>query len=141
MSILTKALTGNLLNIYFNVKSVPIVNTLEDIYQNKELLLTTNHEILAALYQNKILDLAKAKELFNRTIHIQHNGQTQTDLLFKLIEGKIVMLENSMSIYYYLVQWNNWIHLLSISSYKYFPSNIGYRVNIKHPLAANITFK
>ena len=140
LSILTKALTGNLLNIYFNVKSVPIVNTLEDIYKNKELLLKSNYDTLNALYLNKLLDRGRAEELFKRTIHIQHTGQIRTELLFKLIEGKIVMMENSLSINYYLDQWNNWIHLLSLSSYKYIPSNIGYSVNIKHPLAAIITF-
>ena len=43
-SILTKAFTGNSLKTYFNRKSIPIVETIQDIYLNKEILIASDSQ-------------------------------------------------------------------------------------------------
>ena len=120
---LTKWFTGNLLNTYFNVKSVPIVNTLDDIYNNKELLLEAQLNFLDKMKNHYGFDSSKVKELNNRFIDFENKYHERDEkfMISNIIQGKLAIISHTLSIDGYLDNWKDYRHLITVSQYKYLP--------------------
>ena len=67
-SILTKAFTGILLNSYFNVKTIPIVNTLDELYTKTNLDIVCNMHIFDRIPENSEYTDEMLTELKSRSI-------------------------------------------------------------------------
>ena len=132
LSILTKAFAGNLLNTYFNVKSVPIVNTLDDVYNNEELLLKSNS--IQFLKDYLEYDSSKIKNLMNRAAQTQMKDDDEF-LLANVVKGDTVIMGNTLFINNFLERWNDWRMFLFVSNNKYLPGLVNYNVNKNHNLA------
>ena len=129
--IVVKAFTGNLLKSYFNVKSVPIVNSLDDIYNNKELILYSELNSIRKLNNSYGFDSNKVQDLLNRSIidNIQSNQPSQ--FLSRVINGKIVILRNSLIIEQITEVWKKWQKLFTVLQNKYLNSLANFFVK-KH---------
>ena len=76
-SILTKAFTGLLLNTYFNQKFIPIVETIQDIYSNKEISIAADSEIFKG---------------YSRRIDV--SNEMKTDILSRIIEFERKLMQS-----------------------------------------------
>ena len=91
-SILTKALTGILLNTYSNLKAVAVVENLQDIINNEKLLLRSvpiEIENLNGVYEIKQEQIKKLK---SRAIHFEKTfgDITSQEIFSNMINGKVV---------------------------------------------------
>ena len=107
-SILSKAFCGVLLNTYFNVKSVPIVNSLQDIIDNQDInIATDNGYFRSTLKGNNLASYEVTNDLVKRILKYQQhvnykngfftNAMINDNLLADLIMGKTVLI--TLSIY------------------------------------------
>ena len=130
-AIVVKAFTINLLKSYFNVKSVPIVNSLDDIYNNKELILYSELNSIRKLNNSFEFDSRKIQDLLNRSIidNIQSNQPGQ--FLSKVINGKIVILRNTLIIEQITEIWKKWQKLFAVLQNKYLNGLVSFFVK-KH---------
>ena len=131
LSILTKAFTGNLLKTYFNVKSVPIVNTLDDVYSNKELLIEAQPGHIMQLENRYGIDSSKFYDLRERVDNYYENHKERDDefQISNIIWGKLALLITTLNIEIYLDRWKNWAHLFAVSKYKYLPQYAIFKVS------------
>ena len=108
-SILSKAFSGLLLNTYFNVKSVPIVNSLEDIINNQDINVAINLSSLKKNIQDtNLFDQKTEKHLYSRVSKYQDQVDyisnyykfgfifVHDKLLEDVIMGKTVMIVHSL---------------------------------------------
>ena len=76
---MSKAFTGLLLNTFFFMKNIPIVKTLQDIRENKNLLITGNSLTLSAISKFNKVDI---NDIITR---IKENNYSQSPIR-KVIE-------------------------------------------------------
>ena len=78
--ILSTSFTGLLLNTFFNIKSIPVVNTLQDIRKNKKLLIGGDGKYLSLITGTGEFDLkdiidrmdGDKKYIYNFEINVNH---------------------------------------------------------------------
>ena len=145
-SILTKAFTGLLLNTYFNQKLVPIVETLEDIYLNKEISIASDSQRFIGLSEK----LDESNELKNgiltRMIEFEKKfefcepclDQYIEFFLRKLIKGEIVFMIGSQKVRDFEIRWKNERRNFKVSSHKYNPNHANFLVAKINPMAQSI---
>ena len=141
LSILTKAFTGNLLNTYFNVKSVPIVNNLDDVYNNKELLVMAGLHELNDLNDSGKFDSSKIEQLTKRAVEFldDYPKNFAHDKHFRiknLIQGKLVLISNTVDIESFLGLYIKWKHLVSVSQEKYLPDLARFIIGKDHSFSS-----
>ena len=108
------------------MKSVPIVSTLDDVFNNKELLIYSESNSLSNLFvENYNLDKSK---------FINFNSTYFSEFLFpNVIKGKLVIIGNSIFIKEYLNLWKVWRKHLVVSDEKYLPDQANFRVHKYNP--------
>ena len=117
-SILSKAFTGILLNTYFKVKSVPTVNSLEDIYDNKELsILTTKYQLNYVILQR--IPLPQRKAFRQRSTGIPFDELLTSDLFNNLTNGKLVVVINSHLRDQFAHYFSHWKHRFGVGHMRY----------------------
>ena len=145
-SILTKAFTGLLLNTYFNQKLIPIVETLEDIYLNKEISIASNSSEFEEFSQridesNELKSdiLARMIEFEKKFNYSELNAdKLKEKFLRKLINGEIVIMTGSKIVQEFEAGWEQEKSYFQISSHKYSPNYSYYLVSKLNPMAPSL---
>ena len=139
-SILTKAFTGLLLNTYFNQKLLPIVETIQDIYLNKEISIAADSKIFID-YSKRIDEWNEFKsDILVRIIEFENKSNYSPadyfkDVFRKLINGKVVILMQSGKVREFEMWWKQEKSYFETSSYKYSPNYSNYFVAKSNPIA------
>ena len=126
-SILTKAFTGNLLKTYFKRKTLPLVETLQDIYLNKEISIASSSYSFrgfgARLKESQDLknDLLSRMIDFEEKYHYSdYNLDYFSEYYFrKLINGKIVIMMESQKVQNFKTRWKHEEKYFQVSSYNF----------------------
>ena len=146
-SILSKSFTGLLLNTYFNVKSVPIAQTLLDIHNDKNLLIATLADYFKLFSEDIDLPLEIKNNIHERIAEFQ-SGYYFTkffqiyDKYFvaKLIRGQLAVICDTVirdSLTNKLKSYENSIH---VSKNKYRPRYWSFLIHRENKLADNFKF-
>ena len=147
-SILTKAFTGLLLNTYFNQKSLPIVETLQDIYFNKEILIATNSDKFQR-YSDRIDESNELKsDILTRIIEFKEKfkyseielGNFNEYFFRKLIDCKMVFIMGSAKARELERWWKIEESYFQSSSHKYSPNYGNYLVAKLNPMTKTLLF-
>ena len=146
-SILTKAFTGLLLNNYFNQKLVPIVETLQDIYLNKQILIASDSkkfkdfsERLDESNELKIDVLRRIIEFEEKFKYSELNAGHYKEIFFrKLIKGEMVFLMGSQKVLDFMRRWNKVEEYFHVSSNKYSPNYVNYLFAKNNPMAKSMS--
>ena len=142
-SILTKAFAGNLLEIYFNRISFPIVETIQDIYLNKKISIAAS-SIIFRDYSRRIDEsndmksniLARIMEFENKFKYSELDKHYYKEFIIrKLINGEIVILMESQKVREFEIRWEHEKTYFEVSSYKYNPNYCNYFVSKNNPNA------
>ena len=142
-SILTKTFTGLLLKTYFNRKTVPLVETFQDIYLNKEISIAASSYLFKSL-KTRLKEPAELKsDILTRIIEFetifkysQFNSDAFTKFFFrKLIEGETVILLSSKIVRLFESHWKQEKKYFQVSGYKYSPNYLNYLVAKINPIA------
>ena len=142
-SILTKAFTGNLLNTYFNPKFQPIVETLEDIYQKKQIKIAsdTNNTRKFLEKQSDSTDLIdnicdRVNHFIKKYEYNPFNFDFVNEILAsKMIKGEIVILLNTNKCQFFVEYFSRENLNFQISDKKYGPNRFNYMILRTHPAA------
>ena len=129
-SILNKAFTGLLLNTFFNVKSVPIINDFKDIIDNKDINIA-GQEIYLKWYLAKYeYDQDTSNRLQDRVGRYQKqvkyreryhlNNMIYDPLLNDIINGKTVLLTFSHMRVIYLHHYKLYHREIALAEEKYY---------------------
>ena len=144
-SILTKAFTGVLLESYFSVKSVPIVNDLMDVHNNPELrvnaimsylsIIDKYHEYYS-LEHSTTQSLIVRGEAFQKETRFEITADLFDRSIFEqIVQGRMILIINSLSVESYRDNFKMWKDMFTIAETSYLPSYLIYAVNKKMFLA------
>ena len=102
--LITKDFTGLLLNTFFKIKFKPIVNSLDDIFNKKDILIDANKFDIMSLNDSYGIETKKIHGLLRRVEQYQAKSQeiSMKDRHIDLIMGKLILLVNSIQIEHYL---------------------------------------
>ena len=143
-SILCKAFTELLLKTYFNVKSHSIVNTLQDIIDDKNLLVMGNDyyfDDLARAYELSPFIISNLKNKISmyidkfKSTYILHES-----VIHDMINANSVILTDTMHINYLLGIYNKWNNLFTVSKNKYLANNVNLFVARSNKILRMIYF-
>ena len=127
-SILGKAFTETLLNTYFNVKTIPIVNELQDILDNERLSTTLADEWVASkIYPNLRKDQSeqiKKRVNSSKTYSSTYDGQLLRDLL----ASNIVILSDSEFRKHFFYKYRIYHDRFALADKKYFSNFASYNI-------------
>ena len=126
--ILSTSFTGLLLNTFFNIKSIPVVNTLQDIRKNKKLLIGGDGKYLSLITGTGEFDLkdiidrmdGDKKYIYNFEINVNH-----------IINSKGVILLNTLFRRVFMEMTKFYYDRIFVSGTKYFPDFASFSVH-KH---------
>ena len=145
-SILTKAFTGLFLNTYCNQKYTPIVETLQDIYLNKDITIASGSNEFIGFWKNIDESVELKNDIYNRAVDFEKkfkysddNFDYQKEYLFiKLIKGETVIMMHSGRIKSFLSYWKHQADNFHVSDSKYPPNYSTFFAPRVHPLAKSI---
>ena len=145
-SILTKAFTGLLLNTYIKQISLPIVETLHDIYLNKQISIASDSLIFRGFsgrldYSNELKRdiLTRIIEFEEKFKYIEYNADYFKGIIFrKLIKGEIVILMGSKKVQEFEAFWEYGKKYFQVSSHKYSPNYSNYLVSKNNLMARSL---
>ena len=142
LSILTKAFTGLLLETYFSIKYVPIVNNLDEVHKNTELGIAGNSDHLGRLQRNSMdAEILKRMKLYSNQTRYNYVLDEFRGKFFKeVVLGKAVMLISSGNIEYYTGQYQEWKDRFHISDDMYLPEFSNLVISRKHKLAKKVKY-
>ena len=143
-SVLTRAITGLLHNTYFNVKTIPYINTIDDIIERPELSVSgKSHDlgiwnrfgiISKEIHQNIYPRVTEYEKKLTRPFH------SNDQLLTELIVGQTVILINSKEKKTFLKNNKDFSNHFQVSEHKYWPIYTYLSVFRYHPFANKMTF-
>ena len=145
-SILTKAFTGNLLNTYFRTNFQPIVETLEDIYQNNKIEIASGTKFLIDSLKRENKSVNLISHLYSRANNfIKKYNYTDSSVeeceylrekfVTKMIQGEAVFLVSSMKREFFQNYFSEHNLNYQVSSNKYGPNQSNFIIFKTHPLA------
>ena len=132
--IITNSFRGLLLNTYFNIKYFPIVNTWYDIENTKDLFVMSNRPLKDTFNKydernqltNKIVE-RNNKYLATLSESDKFNGLFNEKVIRDLINGKVVILDNSYVLRHFNLIFNDLQNMYTTSEHKVF-HNFAYLV-------------
>lgn len=141
-SILTKAFTGVLLNTYFNVRSGPIVDTMEDIVRKPEMELISDFRRVWLARQQLDLPEKMTQDIYERSLAFNRSRgyydrvtfMEANKVLTGIIEGRSVLLANSEHRIQFSDKWPEFEHKIHISDKKYGPDFLAFILHKFHPI-------
>ena len=128
MTIITKCFSSLLLNMYFKQTALPLVETLEQILEDKALFVVTPQEILKNLLHFEVLNEEQVKLLKNRyDEYLEHIGNqfdselgARSPVVFNdMINGLAVILLNSINVKTFDALYMSQSERYRISEHKY----------------------
>ena len=120
--ILSKSFTGLLLNSYFNIKYIPVVNTLQDIRNNKDVLIWANH---GSISFNSKINHVDIDDIIERNKENKTHSFKQIELIIK---GNGVLLLSTSQRKAYIDRNKIYQDRLFISETKYLPNYVSFVV-------------
>ena len=138
--VLNKSFTSLLLNTYFNVKTIPFVQSLEDIRKNQEILISGHSNYLMAF--NKDFKEFHIGDLIERLRKDQDNfpdAISSPRIAEKVINSKSVFITNSFIRELFLLQ-NKYYHDKFVIANKYYQQIMLFHVNKKQPFAQDVYY-
>ena len=138
-SILSKAFTGLLLKTYFNVKSVPIVNSLQEVLDNHDMRITIRNfsynNMVKVITNDTRWKIDRKLNMGNLNINIYNKTIFQ-----EVIMGKSVLLQNSLERKLYLNNYKMWQDKLAVAEEVWNTTFTGFRIPKSSPIKTNLTF-
>ena len=102
-SVLTKAFTGLLLETYFNVRSEPLINSLEDLHQRTDIEIATNGPAIHILSKLEVMTQEMYDDLSYRIESYKNKTKINSELSYltpktfiQLTKGRTVIMCNSL---------------------------------------------
>ena len=132
--VLNQSYTSLLLNTYFNVKTTPVVQNLEDIRNNKDLLIVGIPEYLSRVsidFNFKINDLLERIEKDPDNLP---DPFISSKICEKILDGKSVLIGDTEQINTFM-EHNKYYHDNLVVVDKYLPEFISFYVSKNMPLA------
>ena len=145
-SILTKAFNGLLLNTYFNVKYVPIVQTLQDVNENNDLKIMTIPFKLDSIHKGYNISAEILKNLKRRATENREKDKVLFENVYKetsiidLIMGKHVIIGSSTHMNFLLDLYGYLANYFYVSEQKYQPVFDTLLIHKKHIIARQLKF-
>ena len=149
-SILSKAFTGLLLNTYFNVKSVPIVNDFQDIIDNKDINIACDENLLMWFltlykYGNDTIQRLKARvdryqKQVNYRVRYHLDNMIYDPLLDHVINGKTVLLAFTHMKDIYMDHYKSYQDDIAIGEGKYYNMKVFQMVHKSLPISKKLKF-
>ena len=124
--ILSKSFNGILLNSYFNVKYEPIVKTLEDIRDNKNIILSGNYHHLSKRSKENHFNI---NDILERIVNNKDIFPNNPDNIELVVKGEIVLFSNSIQRRTFMDVYDSYKDRIYISSTKYLPNYSVYAVH------------
>ena len=123
-SVLSKAFSGILLNSYFNVKSVPIVYTLEDLYHKKRLSIASVAGSFTRMSRFSEYPDHFLEESETRSQEYGNKAKLNTNLLspkvfMEMTKGKTIILVDSLKSRTFSEQFRKFSDIFKVSEQKY----------------------
>ena len=135
--ILSKSFSGLLLSTFFNMKSTPVVTTLQDIRDNSNIMPLANHGSISSLSRNHkfyiddILIRIEEKSKFITSI---------SKLVELVVNGQAVCLYNSIQRKRFIELASSYIDRIFVSDTKYFPSYATLLVRVNYDYTKIVEF-
>ena len=135
--ILTNSFTGLLLSTFFNIKSTPVVNTLQDIRDNSLIMIQADYQTISRIsndhdfYMDDLLIRIKEKMNFLTTM------QKVVELV---INGQAVCLHNSLQRKFFIDIASSYIDRILVSDTKYLPGYILFVVRLNNEYTKIVEF-
>ena len=136
--VLSYAFTGLLLNTFFRLKPSPVVNTLQDIRDNKQLLIMGDAYSLSYIYQNNNFDISDIIERIEQSDHFYNTNRRSK--LFDVVNGITVLVYNTFRTSQINYGARFYQDRLFISPSKYFPDYMTFFILKNEPYTKMIEF-
>ena len=125
-----------LLDCYFNVKSTPIVKTMQDVIDNKQYPIVSPE-----MWLNKVIlptiPIIEKEQLVRR---LYGTELFDPAIIGGVVKGKIIILANSFTSDLFMVMWKKFQHLLVIKRNKHGTNLISIHVKKKLPIRKKLFF-
>ena len=148
-SILSKSFTGLLLNTYFNVKSVPIINELQDIIDNKHMMVAMDRTTLInfgnqykkSVNKLNLNEISKRTKLFNQKYNITFKYVRDSPVVHELIiKGKVVIICHTTHRKEFFQKYPHLKDKVSVAPVKYLGEKLSYAISNKNLIAKEILY-
>ena len=137
--VLNKSYTSLLLNTYFNVKTAPVVQCLEDIRRDKGLLIAGMHQYLSIIDNRFSINIEDILTRVNENHDNYPHPITSSRVAEKVINGKSVFMGNSeQSDKFFLKNYN--YHDKLVVANKYLSEYVAFYVVKQLPMSQSIHF-
>ena len=126
--IITKSFTSLLLNTYFKLNKLTVVESLEQLLEGNECLIASTDEMLNLLDVYEIFDKKQMEILSKRKLKYEENLKMSVGMeisifnesVFKgVVEGKAIILFTNFGINYFLEFYERDIERIVVSDHKY----------------------
>ena len=135
--LLSKAFTGLLLNTFFYVNSIPVVTTLQDIRDNKQILVYGSIGYFKLIQRTNKFYL---EDIINRTKNDREHFPSFKKTIENIVNGKAVILATSSTIKLATEMAMFYHDKLSVSKVKYFPEYLTFIVHRHREFTKIISF-
>ena len=135
--IITQLFCNDLLSAYINVKYVPIVNTLDDIVNDKQMLVLSESigtlEWLSSMeskYKNTLITLADRHRWYESRLNssLSFEALYDSQIFDDMANGRAAFLFNSIVMEIFIISTRHDKHRYAVSKHKYFKLNFNYIV-------------
>lgn len=137
-SLLSKSFSSVLLNTYFSLQSIPVVNTLRDVIDNKQLSIAASN----AWFSNVILPRIPSYEQADFKNRFMPNSPSvlTPEVFNELVNGRTVLISNTYVAEMFLEQWKRWNELFIRSEHKYGANFLSFHSRKKLPIRNLLKF-
>ena len=141
-SILTKDFTTLLLNTFFNVKSEPIVNSLDDVIDHNNIKLASSSYYITLLNNSYNIDSDKMSKLLARSQGFipSYNNMSSEEKVINIIEGKIILFLHSLGKKTFFQMFKQVKYLLYSPDQKYLPDFANLLIEKTHFLCKEVNY-
>ena len=137
--VLNKSYTSLLLNTYFNVKTAPVVQSLEDIRHNKNLLIAGMHQYLSIINDRFLIYIEDILTRLNENHDNYPYPITSSKVAEKVLNGKSVFIGHSEQSDKFFAKNNNYYDKLVVAN-KFLSEYVAFYVVKQLPMSQSIHF-
>ena len=135
-SLLIILFNNYLLDFYINIKSVPIVNTMQDVIDNEQYSIIST----PTWFKNVILPRIPINEQDKFSKRLNKHNLFIPEIMPGVIKGKAIILTNTYTAEFFMAMWNQWQERLAVSQNKYGPNLMSFHVKKKFPFSKKLLF-
>ena len=138
--IITKCLTSLLLNTYFKLIKVTVVDSLEELIEGDQCLIASMNRTfdflkMFKLFEQKQIEVLKEKkEKYQQTVEFDLNGPGalyEEGVFSDMVRGKTIILETTLAINYFVDIYKRQRDQFVTSEHKYINQRGGHYINKK----------